>query len=149
MLLTEVTTPAVGSAFEAVLYAAVSLMCIVGGGGIVGLLRGRHQRAKERAKQAVREDKLDQVIECVLDPETGFDSHTRQLADITAKVSRNGGKSGSVGDIASRVETAVADIKKQVRGVDQSLQRHIGQHDERDEKLSARVRVLESHKEES
>lgn len=138
MFLVVTTSPAPNNSIALILYILVAVMSLVGVGGVAGWLKSRNV-------QAVRDDKLDRVIEVVLDPETGFDSHTRQLADITTKVSRNGGGSQSVGDIASRVETAVGEVKAQVRAVDKSLQRHIGQHDERDERIAARVTVLENH----
>lgn len=143
LLTTSVTAPAPSDAIATILYILVALMALVGVGGFTGWLKGRNTAA-------VKEDKLDRVIDMILDPETGFDSHSRQLAegarqlaDIAAKVSRNGGGSQSVGDIASRVEKALGEARGDIRGIRSKLDQHVGAHDERDTAIAARVTVLE------
>lgn len=136
LLTTTVTAPAPSDAIATILYILVALMALVGVGGFTGWLKGRNTAA-------VKDDKLDRVLELVLDEETGFADHTRRLADIESKVSRNGGGSQSVGDIASRVEKALGEARTDIRGIRSKLDQHVGAHDERDTAIAARVTVLE------
>ena len=124
-----------------VLYILLGVGALVGTGGLFGLWR----YAK---KQGVRDDRIDITIAAVLDPATGSltritalaeqsAGHSRALKRIEEKITSNGGDTHHIGDVAIRVERAITDIAA-------TLNTHIGEHNERDQRLADRVTKLEA-----
>lgn len=127
-----------------------SVLTILGGGSLFSIWR----YAKKRG---VRDAKIDQTVDVVLDPYTGHaelvaqsKSHGAALARIEGKMSANGLDSQHIGDIAARIERDVKQLSGEVREANTKLDRQIGANEEahrslrrKDEALGRLVRGIE------
>lgn len=126
---------AAGGGITTILYVVVAVIAIVGGGGII--------QARQAAKRAgARDYKIDLVVHAVLgsrgaegvedhaglieefrDLKVEVSGHGEQLDEIQHAISPNGRDTQSLGDIAARVEAAVAQLDSRVGGVDSKVAR--------------------------
>lgn len=75
-------------------------------GGVIGAIN-------YRGKAAVRQARLDEAADCVLEPGGLRDQLAvvkSDVAEIRANTKKNGGHSDSVGDTVSRIETQLAEL---------------------------------------
>lgn len=142
--------PTNGVSFTTLLYILLAVASLLGSGGVYWWW----QLAR---RSGVRDERQDRTADVVLGIEpsvmnpTGTPGLVRRLEGIERMLSPNGLDSQSIGDVAKRVELAVEQIDrrmgtldKRMTGVKTTLDRHIGQHDERDAALGARIAVLEA-----
>lgn len=88
--------------------------------GLIGLVTAGYGLNKWNRKQAVREAKLDGLI----DPETGV---MARLAAIEKNLSPNGKDTQGVGDIAARIEDLAKKTNRGVAALRSRLDQHIGE----------------------